>query len=157
MSFNIPTPEMATIDLSTHTMLSSTLRRTKIVVTLGPSLDNVEVLERVVAAGADVFRCNFSHGSQDDHKRRINAVRELATKYSREVAVFADLQGPKIRVARFKDKKVILQKNAEFILDADMDGNAGDEKAVGIDYKELPRDVFANDILLLDDGRISNT
>lgn len=130
------------------------LRRTKIVVTLGPALDDLDTLEKVIAAGGDVFRCNFSHGSQDDHDRRIKAVRGLAAKYNREVAVFADLQGPKIRVARFKDKKVVLQKNAEFILDADMDGNAGDEKAVGIDYKNLPKDVFAKDILLLDDGRI---
>jgi pyruvate kinase len=129
-------------------------KRTKIVATLGPALDNKEVLAKVIENGADVFRCNFSHGSQDDHRNRINSVRELAAKAGREVAIFADLQGPKIRIARFKDKKITLVKNAEFVLDAELDTNAGDEKAVGIDYKELPQDVSSGDILLLDDGRI---
>jgi len=129
-------------------------RRTKIVVTLGPALDNLDVLKKVINAGADVFRCNFSHGSQEDHQRRIESVRKFASDAGREVAIFADLQGPKIRVARFKNKKVFLKQGDEFVLDANLDTNDGDEKAVGIDYKELPHDVTTNDILLLDDGRI---
>lgn len=129
-------------------------RRTKIVVTMGPSLDSAESLERVIAAGADVFRCNFSHGAPEEHKKRIESIREAAKKAGREVAIFADLQGPKIRISRFKNKKIILQEQAEFILDAALDVNAGDEHVVGIDYKELVSDVTAGDRLLLDDGRL---
>lgn len=131
-----------------------TFRRTKIVVTLGPALDDLEVLTRVVKTGADVFRCNFSHGTIEDHQRRIKTVRELTKKAGKEVAIFADLQGPKIRIAKFKNKKVLLQEGKPFILDAELADNAGDEKSVGIDYKELPEDVFSGDFLLLDDGRI---
>lgn len=136
------------------TVLLNALRRTKIVATLGPSLDNTDMLDRVIAAGVDVFRANFSHGKSIDHETRINAVRAAAKKAGREVAIFADLQGPKIRVARFKNKKVFLTEGAEFILDAALDNDAGDEHQVGIDYKELVNDVHAGDILLLDDGRI---
>ena len=83
-------------------------RLTKIVVTLGPSLDDEAMLRKVMMAGASVFRANFSHGSPDDHAKRINAVRKIAAEMQTEVAVLADLQGPKIRVSRFKNKKVEL-------------------------------------------------
>jgi pyruvate kinase len=136
------------------TKLLTPLRRTKIVVTLGPSLDNADMLDKVMQAGADVFRANFSHGKSIDHENRINAVRAAAKKAGREVAIFADLQGPKIRVSRFKDKKVFLKEGAEFILDAELENDMGDEHHVGIDYKELVNDVYANDTLLLDDGRV---
>ncbi|MBU1926999.1 MAG: pyruvate kinase [Gammaproteobacteria bacterium] len=131
-----------------------TRRRTKIVVTLGPALDDDKVLERTFLAGADVFRANFSHGSPEEHAKRISKIRALSKKHNREVAVFADLQGPKIRIARFKNEKVILKENAKFILDATLDDDAGNEQMVGIDYKELPKDVEKEDTLLLDDGRI---
>ena len=129
-------------------------RRTKIVVTMGPALDDVSVLEKVVKAGADVFRSNFSHGTQEDHRRRIETARDLAKKEGREVTVFADLQGPKIRIARFKNKKVVLKEDATFVLDSALESDAGDENMVGIDYKELPKDVSSGDLLLLDDGRV---
>ncbi|MES2204010.1 MAG: pyruvate kinase [Pseudomonadota bacterium] len=130
------------------------VRLTKIVVTLGPSLDDETMLRKVMVAGASVFRANFSHGSADDHAKRINAVRKIATELKTEVAILADLQGPKIRVSRFKQKKVELQDGQTFILDASLENDQGDETHVGIDYKELPHDVHVGDTLLLDDGKI---
>ncbi len=129
-------------------------RRTKIVVTLGPALDSPAIMSQVFDAGANVFRANFSHGTALDHKKRITLVRSVAKEKGVEVAIFADLQGPKIRIARFKDGKILLQNGQDFVLDADLGDQAGDEHTVGIDYKKLPSDVFAHDKLLLDDGRL---
>ncbi|MFN7096247.1 MAG: pyruvate kinase [Gammaproteobacteria bacterium] len=129
-------------------------RRTKIIATLGPATDKPGMLEKIFRAGVDVVRLNFSHGKTADHENRVKAVRECAAKLGREIGVMADLQGPKIRVARFKENKVMLVPGAPFILDASMDSEAGTAEAVGIDYKELPQDVHANDTLLLDDGRV---
>jgi pyruvate kinase len=130
------------------------LRRTKIVTTLGPASDTEEMLSKLIAAGANVVRLNFSHGKEQDHVDRVKRVRQAAQKNNQVVGILADLQGPKIRVAKFKNDKVILTEGAEFTLDASLPTNAGDETTVGIDYKELPSDVVSNDILLLDDGRI---
>ncbi len=130
------------------------LRRTKIVVTLGPATDDPEVLRRIILAGADVFRANFSHGPVEMQATRINKVRELATEFGKAVAILADLQGPKIRIGRFKNQKIQLQEGQTFILDAALDGNAGTEESVSLDYKNLPQDVHPGDTLLLDDGRI---
>ncbi len=131
-----------------------TLRRTKIVVTLGPSTDDPKIMQEIIAAGADVARVNFSHGTPEDHKRRVALVRECADKVGRHIAILADLQGPKIRTQRFKNSKVLLTEGRRFILDAKLDAAAGDEDRVGIAYKELPNDVKNGDTLLLDDGRI---
>lgn len=130
------------------------LRRTKIVVTLGPAIDDREILKRVLQAGADVFRANFSHGSVEMHEKRINAVRELAHELNKTVAILVDLQGPKIRVARFKNQKVVLQEGQTFILDPTLGDDEGTEETVSLDYKNLPNDVFPGDSLLLDDGRL---
>ncbi|MDQ2994922.1 MAG: pyruvate kinase [Pseudomonadota bacterium] len=130
------------------------LRRTKLVVTLGPATDDAVSLEKMLLAGVDMVRVNFSHGSKEEHAARINAVRECAKKHDRVVAVMADLQGPKIRVARFLEGKIMLVNDAEFTLDAAWDSKSGNQDCVGIDYKELPQDVFPDDTLLLDDGRI---
>lgn len=130
------------------------LRRTKIVVTLGPSLDDPVMLERVILAGAVVFRANFSHGEISMHEARINQVREIAARHQITVAILIDLQGPKIRIGRFKQKKVILKEGQDFILDAGLGENDGDETTVSLAYENLPRDVRPNDTLLLDDGRI---
>jgi len=138
-------------------MITPSVRRTKIVTTLGPSTDNLEVLRGLIAAGANVVRLNFSHGSPEDHKRRVDMVRTAAEEQGHIVGILADLQGPKIRVARFKNKKIDLPEGGQFILDADLATDAGDDKSVGIDYKELPRDVKADDVLLLDDGRVVMT
>lgn len=132
----------------------SNFRRTKIVVTLGPSLDDPSVLERVILAGANVFRANFSHGAISMHEDRINMVREIASKHSKTVAILVDLQGPKIRIGRFKDKKIHLRENQNFTLDTKMAEDAGCEECVYIAYENLPRDVRAGDTLLLDDGRL---
>jgi len=130
------------------------LRRTKILATLGPATDEPGVLEALFHAGIDVVRLNFSHGDAETHIQRANAVRELTKKTGRQVGVLADLQGPKIRIARFKNNKVFLQEGQDFALDIHLDSNAGDETQVGITYKPLAEDVKPGDRLLLDDGRI---
>lgn len=132
----------------------NTLRRTKIVVTLGPSLDNRDMLKRVITAGADVFRANFSHGTIETHEERITAVRDIAKELGKAVAILVDLQGPKIRVARFKNKKITLTEGQTFVLDPSLGDDEGTEESVSLDYKNLPNDVFKGDTLLLDDGRI---
>jgi pyruvate kinase len=128
------------------------LRSTKIVATLGPASSEPAVLEQMVRAGVNVVRLNFSHGSAEDHQARANLVKDIASKTGNTVAIMCDLQGPKIRVGRFKDGKVSLQKGQPFVLDAACD--LGDESRVGLDYKELPRDVEPGAVLLLDDGKI---
>lgn len=130
------------------------LRRTKIVSTLGPATDEPGVLERLIIAGVDVVRLNFSHGSPEDHRKRAEAVRELAAKHGRFIAVLGDLQGPKIRIARFSEGPVDLMLGDKFTLDAELPRDAGNRTQVGIDYKELPKDVNPGDKLLLDDGRL---
>ncbi len=134
--------------------MSRRLRRTKIVTTLGPATDRDNNLEKIIAAGANVVRLNFSHGSPEDHQARADKVREIAEKLGRHVAILGDLQGPKIRVSTFKDGKVFLNTGDAFLLDANLGKGEGDKDKVGIDYKGLPRDVVPGDILLLDDGRV---
>jgi len=128
------------------------LRSTKIVATLGPASSDPAVLERMVRAGVDVVRLNFSHGSADEHRARAQLVQDISRTVGRTVAIMCDLQGPKIRIGKFKDGQVSLAKGARFILDAKC--TLGDQERVGLDYKELPRDVEEGDVLLLDDGRI---
>lgn len=130
------------------------VRRTKIVVTLGPSLDDPDMLERVILAGAAIFRANFSHGDISTHEARINLVREIARKHDRAVAILVDLQGPKIRIGRFQNKKITLREGQTFTLDTKLDESAGTEEIVSLAYENLPRDVKTDDTLLLDDGRI---
>ena len=129
-------------------------RRTKIVATLGPATQSQEAIEGLIKAGVDVVRLNFSHGSAEEHIERAALVRTLSAKHSRFVAILADLQGPKIRIARFAQGKVLLQKGRTFILDATLERDAGDDTKVGIDYKALITDSRPSDILLLDDGRV---
>jgi pyruvate kinase len=130
-----------------------TRRSTKIVVTLGPASSDPQMLEDMIRAGVNVVRLNFSHGAAQDHIDRAHMVREAALRVGREVAIMADLQGPKIRVGKFAQGKVQLATGQAFVLDAQRTA-AGDEQGVGLDYKELPRDVKAGDILLLNDGLI---
>lgn len=129
-------------------------RRTKIVATLGPATSSQAIIEKLISAGASVFRLNFSHGSADDHRERAAMVRAAAAKLDANVAILGDLQGPKIRVSTFKDGPVELLEGQSFVLDAALPKGEGDITQVGIDYKELPQDVRNGDILLLDDGRI---
>jgi len=130
------------------------LRRTKIITTLGPATDEPAMLEKMVVAGVNLVRLNFSHGDIDQHAKRLQVLREICDRLGVEVGVLADLQGPKIRIARFKQTKVELKVGEDFILDAALDEDAGDETQVGIDYKKLPQDVSSGDTLLLDDGRL---
>ena len=127
-------------------------RSTKIVATLGPSSSDAATLERMFLAGVDVVRLNFSHGTAADHMKRAELVREVCRKVDRAVGIMADLQGPKIRVGKFKDGKISLKAGDPFILDSAAE--MGDGTRVGLDYKELPRDVKSGDVLLLDDGRL---
>ena len=127
-------------------------RSTKIVATLGPASSSEAVLGKMIAAGVDVVRLNFSHGKPEDHLGRARTVRELAQRQRREVAIMADLQGPKIRVGRFADGKVELVAGNRFVLDAECE--LGNVERVGLDYKDLPRDVRTGDVLLLNDGLI---
>jgi pyruvate kinase len=106
----------------------------------------------MIEAGLDVVRINFSHGTPDEHRARVNLVRQLARKAGRAVGVLVDLQGPKIRVGKFKDGKIHLEPGAKFVLDAEC--KLGDQHVVGLDYKNLPNDVHPGDTLLLDDGRV---
>lgn len=132
-------------------------RRTKIIATLGPATDVPENLAKIIAEGVNIVRLNLSHGSHEEHRRRIEAVRAEGEKQERIIGILVDLQGPKIRVSRFKEGKITLKSGDIFILDASLDSNAGDHNQVGIDYKALPQDVSAGDTLLLDDGRLTFT
>lgn len=128
-------------------------RATKIVATLGPASSDPAILEKILRAGVNVVRLNFSHGTAQDHIDRARLVREVSHAAGREVAIMADLQGPKIRVGKFAEGKVMLEPGAKFVLDASRT-ELGDINGVGLDYKELPRDVKPGDTLLLNDGLI---
>jgi len=130
------------------------MRRTKIVATLGPASNDLNVLRQMIAAGVNVVRLNFSHGTVEEKKALVNNVHLAAQAEGKIVGILADLQGPKIRVAKFKEGKITLKENDAFTLDAELAKDAGDEQTVGIDYKDLPNDVKPKDILLLDDGRL---
>lgn len=132
-----------------------TLRKTKIVATLGPVSSSEEMLARMIVAGVDVVRLNFSHGTAQDHIGRAELVRSIATKLGRPVGVLCDLQGPKIRIGRFADDHVTLGVGDQFILDAACE--LGDQQRVGLDYQTLPQEVSPGSVLLLDDGRIVMT
>lgn len=129
-------------------------RRTKIVATLGPATDSAQALDRLFSAGVDVVRLNFSHGDPDSHRARMERVRAAAQRAGRCIGVLGDLQGPKIRTARFRDGQIELSEGDAFVLDAELAADAGDRNHVGITYPDLPKDVRPDDVLLLDDGRV---
>ncbi|SFI08597.1 pyruvate kinase [Collimonas sp. OK307] len=127
-------------------------RATKIVATIGPASSDADTLARMFVAGVDVVRLNFSHGKAQDHIDRARLVREVAAACGKQVAIMADLQGPKIRVGKFEQGKIELKNGEKFILDADC--AMGSQERVGLDYKALPRDLKPADVLLLNDGLI---
>jgi len=131
------------------------MRRTKIIATLGPATSDAKMLDRIIEAGVDVVRINFSHGNPEEHIDRAEKIRNRARAHGRQIGVLCDLQGPKIRIERFKDGKVTIKDGDSFILDTALDAKAGTAERVGMAYKELPEDVKRGDTLLLDDGRIS--
>lgn len=130
------------------------LRRTKIVATLGPSTDIDNNLEKIIKSGVNVLRLNFSHGLASEHKLRAKKAKKIMQDLNYHIALLGDLQGPKIRISKFKKNSIFLNIGDFFILDATLEENDGTKERVGIDYKKLPNDLIINDILLLDDGRI---
>lgn len=131
-------------------------RGTKIVATVGPASSDLATLIKMIRAGVDVVRLNFSHGTAQDHIARAALVRQAAAECGREVAIMADMQGPKIRVGKFEQGRIELVNGAQFILDAKWgeQGELGNQERVGLDYKALPRDLRVDDVLLLNDGLI---
>ena len=127
-------------------------RRTKILATLGPATDPPGVLEELFRAGVNVVRLNFSHGDPSGQAKRAAAVRLAAQRVGAEVGILADLPGPKIRVERFAEGKVVLKTGDRFDLVANVNAPPGDASQVGVSYLGLPGDVEAGDVLLLDDG-----
>lgn len=134
--------------------MPSGLRRTKIVATLGPATDRDGELEKMIKEGVDVVRINMSHGNPSEHIERAQNVRDIAARLDREVGILVDLQGPKIRIARFSEGSIFLEQGDKFSLDNNVDPLAGNQKEVGLTYKSLPYDVKSGDRLLLDDGRV---
>jgi pyruvate kinase len=130
------------------------MRRTKIIATLGPATDDPVTLRRLIEAGTDVVRVNFSHGEAADRERRLRMVREAAAAAGSYTAILGDLQGPKIRIRRFRDGAVQLQEGQPFFLDAALPGDGGTVEGVGVAYPQLADDLLPGDTLLLDDGFI---
>ena len=128
------------------------IRATKIVATLGPASASPEILDRMLAAGTNVVRVNFSHGSAAEHTATVKMVREIAHRLGRDIGILADLQGPKIRIGKFAQGKIDLALGDRFIFDIECE--LGDQQRVGLDYKELVNDVRVGDNLLLNDGRL---
>jgi pyruvate kinase len=128
-------------------------RRTKIVATIGPASSSPEMIEKLIDAGMNVARLNFSHGVRADHEERVNMIREIAARKGVTVGILQDVQGPKIRTGKFKDKKIMLENGAKFIITSDE--IEGDQTRVSTTYKGLPDDVRPGLELLLDDGNLS--
>lgn len=129
-------------------------RRTKIVASLGPATDDPERLRRLIKAGTNVVRLNFSHGEAEEHIQRAKMVREIADELNLTIGVLGDLQGPKIRIRRFANKAITLNRGDIFCLDASLGADAGNQHEVGITYTALAKDVNRGDRLMLDDGTI---
>ena len=131
------------------------MRKTKIVCTLGPSTDNEEVLRQIMAEGMDVARCNFSHGTYDDHKRRMDTVKKLRKEVGRPVAILLDTKGPEVRVKSFREGKVTLEEGQLFTLTADE--VEGTKDIVSVTYNRLYEDLEEGMRVLIDDGLIEMT
>ncbi len=129
-------------------------RRTKIVATIGPASESADMIARLIAAGVNVFRLNFSHGTAQQHARVAQRIRKQAAIAGIYVGILADLQGPKIRIGSFRHDYVELGSGDRFRLDLTIADGEGDIRGVGLDYAALCSSVFRGDILLLDDGRI---
>ena len=130
------------------------MRSTKIIATLGPSTDDPKVLARLFQAGVNVVRVNFSHGNAEERNYRVSEVRRVSAELGLDIGIMGDLQGPKIRVAKFANGPIELLDGAQFILDPDLGEHAGDTGQVGTSYHRLAQDVVPGDMILLDDGQI---
>ena len=130
------------------------MRRTKIIATVGPSTDKPGMLEKLLLAGVDLFRVNYSHQSHAEHERRVAEIRRVAAALNIEVGIICDLQGPKIRIEKFAGGKIMLGEGDSFTINAEMANDAGDQRQVGVTYKDLARDVKVGNKLLVDDGKL---
>jgi len=130
------------------------MRRTKIVATVGPSTDKNGMLEKMLLAGVDLFRVNYSHQSHADHERRVKEIRKVSASLNIEVGIICDLQGPKIRIEKFAGGKIMLGEGDSFTIDANMNADDGNQNQVGVTYKALAEDVKVGDKLLVDDGKL---
>ena len=130
------------------------MRRTKIIATVGPSTDKPGMLEKVLLAGVDLFRVNYSHQSHADHERRVAEIRKAAASLNIEVGIICDLQGPKIRIEKFTGGKITLGEGDSFTIDTKMENDAGNQDQVGVTYKDLAKDVKVGNKLLVDDGKL---
>jgi len=130
------------------------MRRTKILATLGPATDSESSLRDLIVAGVNVVRVNFSHGSHEDHTKRVDMVRKVAKEEGCIVGILGDLQGPKIRISDFVNKSIELADGDKFAIDVDHDDTAGTQEVVGCTYNDLPKDIDTGSVLVLDDGRI---
>lgn len=130
------------------------MRRTKIVATVGPSTDKSGMLEKMIHAGVDLFRVNYSHQSHADHERRVEEIRKVSASLNIEVGIICDLQGPKIRIEKFADGKIMLGEGDSFTIDANMNVDDGNQDRAGVTYKALAEDVKVGDKLLVDDGKL---
>lgn len=131
------------------------LSRTKIVATLGPASDDEKTLCKMLEAGLDVARLNFSHGDAADHRRRAESLRAASLSVGRQVGIMGDLQGPKIRICRFQDHSVLLENGADFFLDSTLGFKDGTREGVGVALATIHEDVSPDDVLLLNDGMIT--
>lgn len=129
-------------------------RRTKIVATVGPASESADMIAKLIGAGVNVFRLNFSHGTAEQHVQVARRIRKQAAIAGNYVGILADLQGPKIRISSFRNNSVELSNGDRFRLDLGLGEGEGDVGGVGLDYDELCSSVYRGDILLLDDGRI---
>lgn len=132
-------------------------KRTKIVATLGPASDDTHTLRKMIEAGLDVARLNFSHGNEADHRARAEALRSAAAKCQRDVGLMGDLQGPKIRIKRFERGSVVLGDGDAFFLDSTLGLEDGNQEGVGVALETLHEDLSGGDVLLLNDGLITLT
>ena len=129
------------------------LRNAKIVATLGPASTTPEVIDALFEAGADVFRLNFSHGTHDDHRQRLDTIRVIERERGRPIGVLLDLQGPKLRIGTFENGPVQLASGDAFRLDLDRDA-PGSRQRVGMPHPEIFAALHKGTELLLDDGKI---
>jgi len=127
-------------------------RKAKILSTLGPASSSAEIIEKLFVEGTDVFRLNFSHGSIEEHRKNFEIIRNLEKKYEYSTCVIADLQGPKLRIGTFKNKKEKLKRGQKFILD--LSNELGDANRVNFPHKEIYEILTPNLIILIDDGKI---
>ncbi len=127
-------------------------RKAKIVATLGPASSSPEMIRRLFLAGADTFRLNFSHGSHDEHRTRLEAIRALEAEVGRPICVLQDLQGPKIRIGKLADGPVTLEKGA--VVRFELGDTPGDAACIRIPHPEVIANIMPGHVLMIDDGKL---